>query len=97
MKALLRHSYEDCQANKENFLRPQAPSKDGRLGAKLCNTRKLPLNVPKPKWLANPTHRTKVVAKQCLGMKTKGKNHSDITGADCFQLKIYWGYMLKQN
>eukprot|EP00957_Ditylum_brightwellii_P026690 2018808-Ditylum_brightwellii.AAC.1 len=83
MKTLLQHSYEDCQANEENFVWLRAPSKDGKFGAKLCNTGKLPLNVPEPKWLADPTHRTKVVAEQFFGMKTKGKNHSDITGADC--------------
>eukprot|EP00957_Ditylum_brightwellii_P016339 1228251-Ditylum_brightwellii.AAC.1 len=38
MKALLYHSYEERQANEENFLWPQVPSKDGRLGAKLRDT-----------------------------------------------------------
>eukprot|EP00957_Ditylum_brightwellii_P164845 12550262-Ditylum_brightwellii.AAC.1 len=71
MKALLHHSYKECQANKENFLWPQVPSKDGRLGTKLCDTGKLPLAIPEPKWLAHPTHRTKVVAKQYFGVKTK--------------------------
>eukprot|EP00957_Ditylum_brightwellii_P155078 11804808-Ditylum_brightwellii.AAC.1 len=61
MKALLRHSYEERQANKENFLWPQAPSKNGKFGAKLRDTGKLPIAVPKLKWLADPTHRTKVV------------------------------------
>eukprot|EP00957_Ditylum_brightwellii_P054958 4165154-Ditylum_brightwellii.AAC.1 len=63
MKALLRHSYEERQANEENFLWPRALSKDGRLGAKLHDTGKLPIAIPKPKWLADPTHRTKVVVK----------------------------------
>ena len=27
----------------------------------------------------------------------RGKEYSDITGADCLRLKIYWGYMIKQN
>eukprot|EP00957_Ditylum_brightwellii_P007295 554243-Ditylum_brightwellii.AAC.1 len=58
MKALLCHSYEDHKANKENFVWPQTPSKDRRLGKKLCNTGKLPLDIPKPKWFANqPTEQ----------------------------------------
>eukprot|EP00957_Ditylum_brightwellii_P111677 8518122-Ditylum_brightwellii.AAC.1 len=72
MKALLCHSYDDCQTKEENFVWLQAPSKDGRLGAKLHDTCKLPLNVPGPKLLADPTHRIKVVAKPFFGMKTKG-------------------------
>eukprot|EP00957_Ditylum_brightwellii_P134200 10231321-Ditylum_brightwellii.AAC.1 len=63
MKALLRHLYEEREANEENFLWLRAPSKNGRLGAKLRNTGKLPIAVPGPKWLADPTHRAKVVAK----------------------------------
>eukprot|EP00957_Ditylum_brightwellii_P065471 4966729-Ditylum_brightwellii.AAC.1 len=57
MKALLRHSCEELQANKEKFLWPRAPSKDGRLGAKLRGIGKLPIAIPEPKWLANPTLR----------------------------------------
>eukprot|EP00957_Ditylum_brightwellii_P088023 6704961-Ditylum_brightwellii.AAC.1 len=59
MKAILHRSYEEHQTNKENFMLPQAPSIDRRLGAKLHNTSKLSLAIPKPKWFANPTQRTK--------------------------------------
>eukprot|EP00957_Ditylum_brightwellii_P171345 13043784-Ditylum_brightwellii.AAC.1 len=35
------------------------PKEDCRLGAKLQDTGKLPLNAPQPKWLADPTYQTK--------------------------------------
>eukprot|EP00957_Ditylum_brightwellii_P085184 6478560-Ditylum_brightwellii.AAC.1 len=38
MKALLRHSYEDSQANDASFVWPQKPSITGKLGAKLSDT-----------------------------------------------------------
>eukprot|EP00957_Ditylum_brightwellii_P035932 2722769-Ditylum_brightwellii.AAC.1 len=57
MKALARHSYTKRQANNPSYKWPRLfPKKPGKLGSKLRDTGKLPLDVPKPTWLANPTH-----------------------------------------
>ena len=99
MKALVRHSYTERQANDPNYKWPRLrPKKPGTLGSKLRDTGKLPLEVPEPTWLADPTHRTKVVASRFFGLKSKGKKEScGIGAADCLRLKLYWGFMVKQN
>eukprot|EP00957_Ditylum_brightwellii_P009083 686778-Ditylum_brightwellii.AAC.1 len=57
MKALVRHLYTECQANNPSYKRPRiCLKKPGTLGSKLHDTGKLPLDVPKPTWLADPTH-----------------------------------------
>ena len=67
MKALVRHSYTERQANNPNYKWPRlCPKKPGTLGSKLRDTRKLPLEVPNLTWLADPTHHTKVVASHFL-------------------------------
>eukprot|EP00957_Ditylum_brightwellii_P156986 11947588-Ditylum_brightwellii.AAC.1 len=60
MKALVRYSYTERQANNPSYKWPRfCPKKPGTLGSKLCDTGKLPLDVPKPTWLADSTHQTK--------------------------------------
>eukprot|EP00957_Ditylum_brightwellii_P019271 1453338-Ditylum_brightwellii.AAC.1 len=60
MKSLVRHSYTERQANDPNYKCPRlCPKKPGTLGSKLRDTGKLPLEVPEPTWLADPTHCTK--------------------------------------
>eukprot|EP00957_Ditylum_brightwellii_P187570 14283580-Ditylum_brightwellii.AAC.1 len=61
----MRHSYEELQKTNPCYVWPCAPpKKDGTLGPKLCDTGKLPLHLPMPKFLADPTHQTKVVVKK---------------------------------
>eukprot|EP00957_Ditylum_brightwellii_P127231 9700844-Ditylum_brightwellii.AAC.1 len=56
MRATLKHSYKHLSATIPWFVWPHAtPKEDGKLGAKLQDTCKL----PQPKWLAGPTHQTK--------------------------------------
>eukprot|EP00957_Ditylum_brightwellii_P146787 11174609-Ditylum_brightwellii.AAC.1 len=87
MRALLRHSYEHLSATIPGFVWPHvAPKEDGKLGPKLRDTDRLPLDVPQPRWLADPMNRTK-----------KGKRASIISMDDCLHLKKYLRYMLKQN
>ena len=50
-----------------------------------------------PKFLADPTHRTKVVAKKVFSLLSLSKKETEVSKADCLRLKKYWGYMLKQN
>ena len=74
MRATLKHSYKHLSATKPGFVWPCAtPKQDGRLGAKLQDTGKLPLDVPQPKWLADPTHQTKVVASRFFILLKQGK------------------------
>ena len=98
MRAKLRHSYEALQNTVPGYVWPRAPpNKEGKLGPKLRDTGKLPLHLPMPKFLADPTHRTKVVAKKFFSLLKLSKQESEISKADCLRLKKYWGYMLKQN
>eukprot|EP00957_Ditylum_brightwellii_P144813 11029969-Ditylum_brightwellii.AAC.1 len=86
MRAILKNSYKHLSAMMPGFVWTHTtPKEDGRLGAKLQDTGKLPLDVPQPKWLADPTHQT------------KGKGSSSISKVNCLYLKKYWEYMLKQN
>eukprot|EP00957_Ditylum_brightwellii_P058340 4423443-Ditylum_brightwellii.AAC.1 len=67
MKALVRHSYTECQANNPSYKWPRFHlKKPGTLGLKLHDTGKLPLDVPEPTWLADPTYQPKVVASRFL-------------------------------
>eukprot|EP00957_Ditylum_brightwellii_P195599 14904002-Ditylum_brightwellii.AAC.1 len=54
------------------------PKEDGKLRAKLQDTEKLPLDVPQPKWLADPTHQTKIVVPRCLIFSNKERGHHKI-------------------
>ena len=55
----------------------------------------LPEDLPEPEWLADPTHRTKVMAKPFFGLAALGKNESECTNVDAIRIKIWWGYMIK--
>eukprot|EP00957_Ditylum_brightwellii_P189641 14435639-Ditylum_brightwellii.AAC.1 len=57
----------------------------------------LPLHIPEPGWLADPTHQTKVVGKRFVDILKQGKRYLNITKADCLCIKKYYGYLLKQN
>eukprot|EP00957_Ditylum_brightwellii_P057633 4370370-Ditylum_brightwellii.AAC.1 len=60
MRALLHHSYEHLSATMPGFVWARAaPKEDGKLGVKLRDTGRLPLDAPQPRWLADPMHRTK--------------------------------------
>eukprot|EP00957_Ditylum_brightwellii_P191701 14593762-Ditylum_brightwellii.AAC.1 len=62
IRALLYHSYEHLLATMTEFVWSHAaPKEDSKLGPKLRDTDKLPLDLQHPEWLADPMHRTKVV------------------------------------
>eukprot|EP00957_Ditylum_brightwellii_P041051 3108948-Ditylum_brightwellii.AAC.1 len=52
-------------------------------------TGQLDLEISQPGRLTDPTHRTKVVAKQFFALLHKGKKHSNITKKDCLWVKKY--------
>ena len=58
---------------------------------------KLNPEIPEPSWLADPSHRTKVVAKYMFNLATLPKSKSTCTKIDAVRVKKYFGYMLKTN
>ena len=58
---------------------------------------KFSLEVPEPEWLANSSHRTKVIAKPFYTLTQLHKTASTCTNVDAMRLKIYFDYMIKIN
>ena len=57
----------------------------------------LPEEIPQPIFLADPSHRTKVVAKAIFVLAHLPKSISTCTNIDALRIKKYYGYMLKQS
>ena len=55
------------------------------------------LNIPKPAFYVDPSHRTKILAKKIFQLLSKGKSVTSITKGDCLKSKKYFGYFLKQH
>eukprot|EP00957_Ditylum_brightwellii_P193385 14725197-Ditylum_brightwellii.AAC.1 len=80
MKVIVRHLYDEKE--KKKIFYPQWSwflTNDG----KKVSTALLPLYVPEPGWLVDPTHQIKVVGKRFFGILNHGKWYSNITKADC--------------
>ena len=59
---------------------------------------KLDVQIPEPSFLADPSHRIKVVAKHILYVVNDSKaQRCGCTRADALRIKKYWGYMIKKN
>ena len=58
------------------------------------DTGKIPQHVTIPKFLANPSHRKKVVGTQLYSLTRQPKKTSEVTNEDAKKLKSMWGYML---
>ena len=58
---------------------------------------KLNLEIPEPSWLADPSHRTKVVAKYIFTLAALSKSKSTCITIDVVRVKTYFGYMTKTN
>ena len=93
MRAVLRHSHTDKTNKDANYKWPR----NSKTNIKVKDTGRLPLHIPEPTFYADPSHRTKIVAKKFFALKTMGKTKSEITMADCLRMKKYHGYFLKQN
>eukprot|EP00957_Ditylum_brightwellii_P066363 5037713-Ditylum_brightwellii.AAC.1 len=81
MKALFCHSYVETLKRPDflpNFMWPRIEK-----GQKKKDCGQLDIGIPKPQWLVDPAHRTKVVTKRFFEIKKEGKAHSSITTADC--------------
>ena len=57
---------------------------------------KLPLHIPVPRWLADPSHRTRVVARVIFGLVTLRAGDGELKKVDALRFKRNYGYMLKQ-
>ena len=94
MRAVLKHSYKELEkAHPQTYIYPRNP----KTGAKLADKGELPLDILPPTFYADPTHQTKIVAKRFFELKTKGQKASSIHSADCYKMKKYFGYFLKQH
>ena len=55
----------------------------------------LPQELVQPEWLADPTHRTKIVSKAFFALAATGKSNTECTPVDATRIKRYWGHMIK--
>ena len=53
--------------------------------------------IPEPEWFADPSHRTKVIAKSLFNLTNASKKTSSCTKIDAIPFKKYVSYMLKTN
>ena len=59
---------------------------------------KLHEDIPKPSFLAYPSHHVKVVAKHIFSIVNESRYlRCGCTKADALLIKTYWGYMIKKN
>ena len=59
---------------------------------------KLRTEIPEPSFLADPSHRVKVVAKHIFSIVNESRNlRCGCTKVDALWLKSDWGYMIKNN
>ena len=74
------------------------PSKGARGQILKSSKGKLHEDIPKPSFLAYPSHRVKVVAKHIFSIVNEIRYlRYGCTKADALQLKKDWGYMIKNN
>ena len=52
--------------------------------------------IPTPLWNADPTHRTKVVAKAIYKLAAMKLDKSEVTKLDAMRVKKYYSYFIKQ-
>jgi hypothetical protein len=58
----------------------------------------LPIEIPEPESLADPTHRAKCVAAKIFGLQKKhGTRGTAVTGVDAHRIKLYWVHWQKQS
>ena len=58
---------------------------------------KLPIDVPEPTFLADPTHRIKVMVRKIFGKAVKSKDPQKIKTIDALRLKKYTSLYIHQN
>ena len=74
------------------------PSKGARGQVLKSSKGKLHEDIPDPSFLADPSHRVKVVAKHTFSIFNESRDlRCRCTKADALRLKKYWGYTIKKN
>ena len=74
------------------------PSKGARGQVIKSSKWKLHTEIPETSFLADPSHRVKVVAKHIFSIVNKSRDmRCGCTNADALWLKTYWWYMIKNN
>ena len=92
IRAVSKWSYKELLKLQPSFQWPRTLK-----GFKKSDKGCLPLNIPRPKFLSDPSHRIRVPLRPAF-LKANGPVslgcHSK---ADCLQLKIYYGAWIKKN
>ena len=57
---------------------------------------RLPTTIPAPEFLADPSHRTRVVARAIFALAALNQDISECKKLDALRFKRYFGYMLRQ-
>ena len=86
-KIALRRVVSDDDSTMRALLKRSGNHKRGKLNPE----------IPDPSWLADPFHRTKVVAKYIFALAALPKSKSTCTKFDAVRSKTYFGYMIKTN
>lgn len=86
-KIALRSIVSDDDSTMKALLKHPSNHKRGKLNPE----------IPEPSWLADPSHRTKVVAKYIFALAMLTKSKSTCTKIDAIRVKKYFGYMIKTN
>lgn len=58
---------------------------------------KLKTTIPEPKWLADPSHRIKVMSKPIFALARKAKSESPVTNSDALRMKLYLAAYVRSN
>lgn len=90
MRAKVRHSYKARIAAGRMSKAEWPKTKKGK---DVKDNRELPLNIPEPTFLADPTHRIKVIGKHLFALRNQGVNVTKCKKSDYLRLKRYWGFM----
>lgn len=85
------------QLNMPCFVSHLVADDNSTMRSVVTHSSRLPLHVPEPKFLCDPTHRRKVVGKHLFALKGKGKKQTDCSQGDCLCLQRCWGHVIKQN
>ena len=74
------------------------PSKGARCQVPKTSKGKLDEEIPKPSFLADPSHRVKVVAKHIFSIVNESRaQECGCTKEDTLRINKDWGYMIKKN
>ena len=86
--------YEYTVSNDDMTTKKYLTHPEKKSTGKMNIGRRLPKEIPIPKWFADPTHRAKCVAGKFFNYN---KASNKMTKLDCLRLKKYYSYYIKTN